>query len=661
LQHENDDLNQQLVDEEERGDQLHQDLAVVNSQVDEMEVQLESFTNNLRIKTREHDNLKARASLPHLLFASSYLSLLHLANLTLTKRQQTELNAMSNVSSDATKLLTEKLALAREVALLSPEVESLRAQVAANKDLLAEKLAMQRQLSTLQVELENAQRTIQRNAAKEAKNHDRTEFELQMDDMQNKLKEEGKARREAEREVERLKGDLEDVGQVTTKKSKKDTKKDEKLAELQDTIDELNEKLQTDQSTRIAAEREISDLKEQLAKAKQTKNKKAKSDDDTADLKSEIDSLRKDLATEKKERANVQKALEKEKTAWEAQKSLLDDKLSQFRTKLRSSKDEVKVLRQQVQEAQAAAVTKPAASARNPRKRGASQIEDSAIGTPGDGPQIKRNKRGSSTTLHTMPGDKSTFSITPFLNRAISLPPSTPDGNEPTKPLESMPDLSSPIVEAVGPEDESPSAEVSKKVGSRSKPLSQASSSKHNARSRKSARAPTLEKVLEEPSSLSIAPNSATKTVQFETRDSISTQPTATLAPSVGDPPTATLTLNPPTATTAVPTLKTTTLKPRKSLMSFASFTTASEPEKRKKRKLGGGKSGPKTIFDEDDEEPAPSKPIPGRGLFGGGAAAAGKASFLFGAKKQQAAQQAGAAGDVSAFAFSPLKKDRRR
>ncbi len=69
---------------------------------------------------------------------------------------------MNSITSDSTKLLTEKLALSREVAVLKPEVEHLRSQLAHQKDVLAEKLALERQLNALEVELANEKRAAQR-------------------------------------------------------------------------------------------------------------------------------------------------------------------------------------------------------------------------------------------------------------------------------------------------------------------------------------------------------------------------------------------------------------------------------------------------------------------------------------------------------------------
>jgi hypothetical protein len=102
-------------------------------------------------------------------------------------------------------------------------------------------------------------------------------------------------------------------------------------------------------------------------------------------------------------------------------------------------------------------------------------------------------------------------------------------------------------------------------------------------------------------------------------------------------------------------------MKPRKSLMSFATFTEEPAAEKKKKRKLGA--TAGKTLFDTegegDDAEDAgvPSlKPVGlSKGLF------AARALSKSGMGKQ-ARPISGGFNMMSeeAFTFSPLKKDRR-
>ena len=234
------------------------------------------------------------------------------------KLSQAELNSLHGVTMDSTKLLTDKLTLARELTVLKPEVEHLRSQAASHQSLLADKLYLQRQLSTVQVELETEKRATQRALQKEAKTH------------------------------------AEDAKHV-----------------------------------------------------------------------SRVESLQADLAKERRERQRIDREAQKVSSESENRISTLESRLDAFRNKLKCSKEQLKDAQTSLQTLQASnhsRFSRPSTSAKlntslaaNPHKRAAGQIDaDTIIGTPGDLPAAKKSKHGS-TSL----GEKSTFSITPFLNRAV--------------------------------------------------------------------------------------------------------------------------------------------------------------------------------------------------------------------------------------------------
>jgi hypothetical protein len=234
--------------------------------------------------------------------------------------EQAEIHSLNNVNADSTKLLTEKLALSRELANLKPELEHVRSQATSQQSALSEKLALQRQLSSLQVELETERRALERAKANDSK--------------------------------------------------------------------------QSDQD---------------------------------AKLKIQLDEIRKELAKEKSDRQKKDKQVAKEAAEWETQRTILDSKLEAFRTKLRSSKDQLKETQEELQKAQAAVFERRVSVVDNPRKRNIARFDpDATIGTPGDFHAAKRNKRASTA----LPGDKSTFSITPFLNRTLNIAPESPEAEE---------------------------------------------------------------------------------------------------------------------------------------------------------------------------------------------------------------------------------------
>lgn len=501
-----------------------------------------------------------------------------------------ELKALEGVTTDSTKLLTEKLALSREISTLKPEVEYLRTQVESNQGLLSEKLSLQQQLNTIQAELENEKRTSARALAKQGKSDEQdAELQAEIESLQKELSKEKREREKAEKAVDRA--------------------------------EKATQKAQTDLETqKQATEHALS--KEQ----KDTKN-----DEHDAQL----EELRQELAKEKRERQKAEKESQKTRTEMEDQKAVLDDRLNAFRAKLKSTKEKLKETETELQKAQAAAAaSKPFTeqATRNTRKRMAASVDpDATIGTPGDGLPAKRTKRGSLT----LPGDKSTFSITPFLNRTASV---APDGSSPADEAAAAaaaaaadaddaedPDAA-PDATPSAPSKKAPKAAAKPKPKSKRKPLAPSSTNRINSKAppRKKAAVLTLEKVAEE------------TTEGGEEENSENAAPVPATAPAAS---TAEATAEKPTAAAAavtedlpIPKLRPSsraTAQPRKSLMSFAAFTDEPEPEKKKKRKLLGGGGGlGKTLFDVEGDA-MPAKPVPGKGLFA--ARALGKGALLAG------------------------------
>jgi hypothetical protein len=457
--------------------------------------------------------------------------------------------------------LTDKLDLARQLSTLKPELDHLRAQVKSNQDLLSEKLALQRQVSEIQIELDHA-------------------------------------KSEAKRAIAKRRNTQHDLNQ-------------------QDTIDDLRKAITREKRLREKAQEDLETVQAELEREKENAQRKntteAAKAEESASVQVETEELRRQLAKERKERERTEKTHQKTQSDWDATKAILDDKLNQFRSKLKSTKEKLKETETQLEDAQrsaaAGALSVPVAAekaTKQTKKRSAAQMDPDSqkLGTPGQAKPAKKGRKAAGV------GDKSTFSITPFLNRTMSVAPESP-----------------PIAANVQPTTESAP-----------KPLATVPASKSNIKKAKPAAEPkpkkqtkkqALEQVIEE-----VEPTSQEET----------------------------------TATTKVPTFKAkktadgeTKPKPkqRKSLATFAAFTHEPEPEKKqKKRKLGGlGK----TLFDDEDD--APSKPLPGRGggLFGAsrlGPLAAGgvRGSFIGGMGKKKS----GLLTADDGFMFSPLKKERK-
>jgi hypothetical protein len=426
---------------------------------------------------------------------------------------------MNGLSTDSTKLLTEKLSLARELATLKPELDHLRSQGSYQQTVLAEKLALQRQVSTLEVELETEKRASKRATHKE------------------------------------------------------------------------------------------------------------KGSDNETELQKEIVELRKELSRERREKEKAQKAGDKGSNEWESRKAILESKVEQLRTKLREGKEQVKELQSDLAQAQAA-ITKASSAITNgedpvkpSRKRTAIQMStDSTIGTP-DGVAV-RGKRPMAKTGRadqTLLGEKSTFSITPFLNRTLNVAPETPKhGPEPEANEEhdieahgSTPSMAEllPVAEKQATHDNSDASKLAiepkqMKKAKEKNVLTDVKKGSTNTKApqKKLRMIATLEKVTEETDE--------------------NAEPTSIAATLTG-------------------------IKPSLHIQAMAA--DGAEPKKKKRKLLGAAK----TLFDEDDGEATkrPAKVIlgPARSLAKG---------QTIGIKT---GMQSGMGGSGGAFgAFSPLKRDKR-
>ncbi|KAK8242425.1 hypothetical protein IWZ00DRAFT_375922 [Phyllosticta capitalensis] len=582
LEDENEQLHNDLDEKNAQADELEEKLDRTFAQVAEKEAEVQHISHELRLKVREFDAAK------------------------------TQLASMEHLSSDSNKILTEKLALARELSALKPELEHLRSQLASQENVIAEKLSLQRQLDAAEVELENEKRATQRALARsERYNEKDSELQAQIESLRKDLFKERKEREKAEKEISKTQKDLE----TAQKAAEREREKAEKEAA----------KVQKDlEAAQKAADRERSKRDKELEKeaAKDAKEE------------GKLEELKKELVKEKREREKAEKAIQKVQMEAEGSTSLATERAEAYKAKLKTTKEKLKEAQADIQRLQTEATERPttmeAPKATNPRKRTLQTDPDATtLGTPGDGPTAKRVHRASSVL-----GDKSTFSMTPFLKRTASVAPDSP-----IQELDEEVEGVEPSIEEVAAKPAKKTKKVEKTQRAQSaepQPLAPASTGKANAKSapkRKKAAVPALEKVAEEASDIDEQENQDhdNRAGKDKLKDKDANTKVATLKPKMKA-----------------------TKQPRKSLAAFPNFHDESAPLQKKKRKLGGDSSilG-KTLFDIDDEDDRPSKPLPGKGIFA--ARALGKSL----------GQKGGAAKGPTVmtsdgFAFSPLKKERR-
>ena len=426
------------------------------------------------------------------------------------------MSSLHEVTMDSTKLLTEKLALAREISALKPENDHLRSQAASHQTVYSEKLSLQRQLSSLQEELEMEKRTTERLLAKQRK------------------------------------WQAEEAGLVRR-----------------------------------------------------------------------LETLQAEIVKERKERQTLEKDSLKISTDWQTEITTLESRLDVSRTKLKRTKDQLKASQAELHVARSSNQSEASRPmwrdttsnpGREARKRTASLMkDDTIIGTPGDLPLAKKSNRASA-----LPGDKSTFSITPFLNRTASVGPGQLDqilGDSgagqhedtaaaagPDSPLEKQ--KRAPAMAGQQPSGEPYAAESLRHSGALTTlEKGKAKGVKSKAATARIPRsAPVLEQVAEE------ATNPVVDSISTNTRS-------AEVESTIGD-------------------------------------ATENQADKKKRRKLlGGGLT--KTLFDDDDGEALRS----GRVTNGKGRALGAPGRAMLGGTKAAPRFM----GSASAFGdFSPSKKDRK-
>ena len=305
-------LREQLEQNGERIEEMEKYTKDIQDNLEVTTGYLESAEGDMRIRSREVETLKVHSNV---LFSCA----------TVLIHYQAELSSLQAMTMDSTKLLTEKLLLARELSFLKPEVEHLRSEAASHQSLLTEKLALQRQLSILQVELDNEGRLAKR----------------------------------------------------TTTKNSKLQEEDSKVQHL-------------------------------------------------------VAQLQAELNKERCERQKAEREAHKKSTKLESKVTTLESRLDAFKCKLRTTEDLLKETQTKLQSARESNDRllkngNSTAHPSNPRKRAASRLdEDTMIGTPGDMPAAKKSRKGS-----VVVGEKSSFSITPFLNRTTSVASESPSAGPP--------------------------------------------------------------------------------------------------------------------------------------------------------------------------------------------------------------------------------------
>lgn len=546
---------------------------------------------------------------------------------------------MSNVNENSATILAEKLTLTRELANLKPEIEHLRSQVNQQQAVLAEKLSLERQVNTLEVELATEKKASRR-AMQTRESNDRVE-----DELRKKLRETEKNLTAETAERERLQDQLEQ--QIRTHAIALQDQDSTRELEA-----DLRKKLQETQRQLRDEKEEKERLDEELQNARRASKKPQTVADDSveAELRAQLEESEKNFARLQEKNEKHHQELQTSMADLEGRNEQLERKLEKARVKYRGIQEELKKTQAELRKAQQQHVRssnpedtmKPGAKTQAYRKRKAQEVSagdftNIEIQTPSADDAVKARRAAKKIVFEpTLVGEKSAFSITPFLNRSKNSSMSEEASNvddegvledsilgpqsglelpepEPTRTVESSATSSANETEPAATaslETEKPHM-VPKARGRPKKVLGDAPSAKKNSLTQKAPK-----RILKSKSSLEKVPEAAEPGQQENNNEAAETEPAEK---------TATVKFN---------------LAPSHEETNNSSLN--GEAPKKKKRKVLGST---KTLFDEDD-----------------GAAQAAKkpAKIQLGAKRTKAPLGAKVNAFAGVASFSPLKRDRR-
>ncbi|KAI5462740.1 hypothetical protein BGZ63DRAFT_463733 [Mariannaea sp. PMI_226] len=448
-------------------------------------------------------------------------------------------------------------------------------------------------------------------------------------------------------ELEALNGSMEDSSKVLQEKFALNRE----LNRIRPEMEHLKSQLANHQVVIIEKhelERQLNSLEVELENEKRSKQRIQQKMDNEADegRKAHLDVTEKKYANEKKEWEREKKKFESELREMEGEREQLEDRVSGLKSKLKSVQTELKETRSELagcrEELEAArkvsrTVDRPkkvmAVESEAARKRRLNDIsmEDMSIGTPGPDLAAQKRPLKKRAAEYALVGEKSAFSVTPFLSRTKAV---DDDSINVPSPTGKQVEFAEPVADREEEEDEEEeNGDVSEEPRARhqiseetvevrkeeSKKSSHAKASKPRGRPRKALdEAPTLKKNM---------PSSSTQQkMQGLSKLSV-------LAEESED-----VEANKVTAKRAKKGLE---LKTKNNDSKFGNDSFGEAEGRKKKRKILAGSS--KTLFDDDDAEVAPRLAKPKLGVGRKLKAPLGGASNAFAGKT-----------------FSPLKRDRR-
>ncbi|KAE8132543.1 hypothetical protein BDV38DRAFT_209124 [Aspergillus pseudotamarii] len=183
-------------------------------------------------------------------------------------------------------------------------------------------------------------------------------------------------------------------------------------------------------------EQQVTTLESQLESEKsaheQTLAKQSHNAEQIAALNSSLEEARSELMAEARARDGRERVFQQQSIEWAAQRAALDAKLDTLNKKLRSTKDQYQAAATELRRQYGTTTnyeSKKTSSAQSTTQHNSGLT----IATPG---AIRAQDKRSKTS--TLPGEKSSFSITPFLNRTNGLQNSATSSEDDTDELHAI-------------------------------------------------------------------------------------------------------------------------------------------------------------------------------------------------------------------------------
>ncbi|KAF5717397.1 hypothetical protein FMUND_5874 [Fusarium mundagurra] len=418
-----------------------------------------------------------------------------------------------------------------------------------------------------------------------------------------------------------------------------------KLDQIQPELEHLKTQLENHRAVvaqKQDLERQLSSIEVELENEKRSKKRMQSKNHDNDQVKEQLDEAKRELEKLKKEHSRELREVRGECDMLEGRVEDTRSRLKKTQGDLKEARAELASCRTELEEARKALATnksskKSVTMKEHPIGKKRAQdlsMEDISIGTPGpDALRRPSKKRGAERALV---GEKSTFSITPFLNRTKNLSENMSDE---LSELHSPTGKSTGASEPVAFKDVAPEASDSMSM----EPIEEAAEPDHQAEDDAVAEEeeqPKAQKARGRPrKALDEAPTTKKNMpVQAKRKPKVAkTSSTVEMIAEVdeADEP-ETEPIEKPEKPKKMPGL----LKSNPATASLRNGNEDADTRKKKRKMLGGGN---KTLFDDEEVEPAPRP-----------------AKIQMAAGRRLKAPLGNVRGAFGGATFSPLKKDRR-